>query len=272
MENNQENITKKYVEFGERFKKLSPKTKKKLLSLFWIFVILIAFINPFVSIGLTFVFFGIRSAIKHLTFMKKFADENNLMYEYFIPTHNLKGRLFSISGNSSATNVMSGNYENIPIKIFNYQYTVGSGKNSSTYRFTVSEIEIRDTKFPYILLKSNSMPYYNSFNLFGKKNDIEISLEPEYKKTYRLFTTDGYEIEILQIFSKDLLDFLKKDGSHFSIEFSENKIYIYDDVLIRNEKELSTLFNLTKKIIEKTAAFLHRMSDDFSVLHDYYQK
>jgi hypothetical protein len=272
MENNQEHITKEYINLGEKIKKLSPKTKKILLSAFWIIVILIAFINPFFSLGLVFIFFGIRSAIKHLTFMKKFAENNGLKYEFSISAKKLTGRLFSISGNESTMNVLSGTFENIPIKIFNYQYTIGSGKNSRTYHFTVSEIEIKETKFPYILLKSNLMPYYNSYDLFGKKNDVEMSLEPEYKKNYKLFTTLGYEIEVFQIFSKELLDFLKETGSHFSIEFSENKIYIYDDKLIRSEKELSTLFDLTKRIIEKIAPFLHRMSDDFSALHDYYQK
>ncbi len=270
--NNTEQLVKKYTELNNKISKISPKKKQILFIIFCAMVFFALFISPVISIFLIVAYIGIKATIKHFAFMKRFANENNLNYEFSIPSENLSGRLFSISNSEFTSNVLSGIHNETPIKIFNYQYTVGSGDNSRTYSFTISEITTEKTNFPYILLKSNSMPHYNSIDLFKKEKDIEISLEPEFKKTYSLYTNEGYEIEALQIFTADLLMFLRENGSHFSIEFANNKIYVYDDKLIRDEKDLSILLDLTKKIIEKIGPFLNRLHDDFSALHAYYKK
>ena len=253
----------------EKINSLSSRTKL-LLKILLIFIIIVAFV---VSIPLGFAiisgYLGIKATIKHISFMKSFAAENGLKYAPFFAAGDLKGRLFSVSNSELAGNSFSGKHNNTPFRIFNYIYSVGDGKNRRSYKFTVSEIEIEKTIFPYILLQSKSMAKYSKGSLL-KNKDIEISLEENFKKTYKLFAKENYEIEVLEIFTKDLLNFLKENGSHFSIEFADNKIYIYDDRLIHKKKNLSALLDLTKKIIEKTAPLLGRLSDDFSALHAYY--
>ncbi|HRY31174.1 MAG TPA: hypothetical protein P5328_02190 [Candidatus Paceibacterota bacterium] len=267
-----EEITKKYLKFGEKMTKISPKKKKKLLVIFWILVIGLFFVNPIFSITLIVLFIGIRATIQHFAFMKQFAEENGLEYQPWLSAKNFQGRLFSISNSETASNALLGEYQHCPFKIFNYSYTIGSGKNSHTYLFTAAEIEIPEADFPFILLRSKTMPVYLPWDLFQRKNDVKISIEPEFQKNYSLHTTAGYEIECLEIFTKDLLIFLREIAPQFSVEFAENKLYIYDDRLIRDKKDLTALFDLMKRLIEKIAPALSRMRDDFSALHSYYDK
>jgi len=87
-----------------------------------------------------------------------------------------------------------------------------------------------------------------------------------------LYCTQDYETETLQIFTVDILDYLSKSGSNFSIEFSENKIYIYDDLIIRKQEELDQLYEVVKKILNSSQGLFDRLHDDFDSLHSVYNK
>ncbi len=105
-----------------------------------------------------------------------------------------------------------------------------------------------------------------------KNKDAEINLEEQFRKKYRLYATAGYEIEVLQIFTGEMLEFLGQKGSNFSIEFAENRMYIYDDLFISKITELQAIFGLAEKILDLIGPLLDRLHDDFDALHPYYKK
>lgn len=253
---------------------LNPKMRK-LVIVGSILIILIFNIVGLFIVG--FGFLGLKQFLKHANFMRKFAADRNYDYitdksEIKEQLNNLKARIFTVGHSKRIVHLLKGSHQKLDTKIFNYYYTVGSGKNSHTYSFTVAEITLEKTKFPHIFLKSDKMWHHFGRDLFGQDKDVRISLEQPYEKHFNLYCTQDYEIEVLQIFTKDLLDYLIEHGNKFSIEFHENKIYIYDDKILNKEKDLGELYEVLNKIIDKSGGLLSRLHDDFDSMRNSYER
>ena len=169
--------------------------------------------------------------------------------------------------------MLIGKYYDYKAKFFYYTYSVGYGRHKITYSFTVLEIFFEKTEFPPILLQSKKGRGMMAQRHGQRdKDEIKIRLEEEFEKNYNLFAKDGYGVEVMQIFNKDFLRFLKAESSNFSIEFRGNRVYIYDDILIRKKEQLKEFFEVTSKLVEKTGPLLNRLDNDFAVLHKYYNQ
>ncbi len=254
-----------------------PKINPRVRNIIVLIIILMFFvIGPFAIIFPLFAYFGIKKYIEHKNLITEFANEMGLDYveseskAYFV-LQSLKSRLFRTGHSKTVSNLMVGEIENHPLKIFNYFYTVGSGKSSTRYSFTVSEIEIGETRFPHIFLRSKRMWGYSNRRIFGVNKDTKINLEDEYRKKFSLYCTENYEIEVLQIFTPQLLDYLVEHGNKFSIEFYENKIYVFDNKVIRKKEDLQELYSINKIILSNTDGLLHRLKNDFESLHEVYK-
>jgi hypothetical protein len=261
------------VEVALRFNKKVLVSVIILFATFSILAIKLKIVDLF-QIALIFplAYVYILKVILQRIFVEMYAQKNNLSFEPYGISADLEGRLFSISSSESMGNILSTTVEDFLVRIFNYQFTVGSGKSKETKKFTVSEISFNKVDFPYILLQSRSMKKYTPLNVFNDNSERELPLDKGFGRKFKLYAKEGYETEVFQIFSEELLTHLQRRSSHFSIEFSKNKIYIYDDIAIGNERDLDILLNLTKKIITSSGPFIERLHDDFDVLHEYYQK
>jgi hypothetical protein len=248
---------------------LTRKTKAFFIAL--IILVILAW-GPLGLIFIAFGYFGLKQALRHLNIVKTFAQKNDLVFKFVGDIKSVSGRLFSIGHSRRISMEMSGKYSNRPVRIFNYAYTIGSGKNSHTYKFTVGELEIEKTKFPHIFLKSDSMWHHVNRDFFGQDKDVRIKLEEPYEKKFNLYCRQDYEIEVLQIFTKEFLNYLIEHGNKFSIEFSDNKIYIYDDKILRSESDINELYDVMKHILEKVGPLLDRLHDDFDAMRGSYDR
>ncbi|MDP9249699.1 MAG: hypothetical protein M3M85_04305 [bacterium] len=200
----------------------------------------------------------------HDEFMSNFARAHGMTYTEEGAIEDCNGRLFEIGENRGVKNVVAGTWNNFPIKIFNYSYTTGSGKSRSTPMFTVLEISFDQVEFPFIFLRSKKVW---GLRLSYEINDVDVSL---HGRRFKLSVAKGYEIEALQIFSEELLDYLTQNVPEFSIEFSKNKINIFKLGLVGSKKTLTSLLDTGKHIIDSSGPFISRLSDDFAALHPYY--
>jgi hypothetical protein len=257
--------------------------KNKILS---ILVIVISVIGAFflivpnkleilAMITLTpFLYFYYFSDKAQKIFIRTFAEKNNLEYQKSIAMHEVKGSLFEIGHTRRIINVVRGGYQGQEARFFYYSYSVNHGKGAVTFPITVLEIFFEKVEFPYIFLQSKKMSHAINFDngIRRNRNEIKVNLGDELKRKYTLFVRDGYGIEAMQIFTPEFLDFLVENNSDFSIEFSDNRMYVYHNDAIRRKKQLESLFNVTKKIIDKIGPLLNRLENDFSVLHKYHKK
>jgi hypothetical protein len=244
---------------------------------FWsiLLIILVAiFLGPlfffFIFLFIAF-YYSVKRFKEQREFMQNFASSNNFRYQEKLENSNFAGRLFKVGHSRKAYNGIIGNYKDYPIQIFDYNFTVGSGKNQTTYSFTICEIQIEKTQFPHIFLKSDSMwMRHQKMDMFGQDKDVRIKLEKPFEKKFNLYCTQDYEIEVLQIFTEDLLQYLVDNGNHFSIEFASNKLYIYDDRIIRKQEKMDELLNVVKGVLDRSGPLMKRLHDDFEAMHEAY--
>ncbi len=201
-------------------------------------------------------------------FISKFAEKNKLKYQFSIPLNEVKGSLFKVEGFKKIRHVVEGSFKGQKARFF--YYNCGDMDN----HITVLEIFFEKTEFPYIFLKSKKMHkiIQSSEDIkINKNNIIKINLGDNFEKHYNLFVRDGYGVEVMQIFNPEFLEFLIKEKDVFSIEFSNNRMYVYDNDIVRKKEQLENIFNVTKEIIDKIGPLLNRLENDFTVLHKYYK-
>lgn len=250
---------------------LLKNTYKKQSVVVGVLILFGFFIHPFIAAAiLVFYYFYLKSKV-HDEFMRQFALANNLEYTKSTEMNSFRGRLMQAGHSQSANNCISGTYKNHPIRLFNYQFSSGGGKSESTFPFTVVETTFEKTIFPYIFLQSKIMYRYGDTDIIGKDKDVKIKLENDLEDSFNLFATNGYEVEVLQIFTREILQFLKDNGSKFSIEFAENRMYVYCNRYLSKKSELVELYQITQKIFDQIGPLLNRLHDDFSALHPYYK-
>jgi len=215
--------------------------------------------------------------------MTDFASDHNLKNEVGLKhgivvsdnlygNYSFSGRLLNLGNSRRVYNLMSGNISKYPINIFNYKYSIGSGKNRKNYAFTICELSIYKVQFPHIFLRSRSMRRHFPKDNLGLDKDVKIKLEDQFNKNFELYCTHNYEIETLQIFTNKILSLLQKEASNFSVELSDNKIYFYDDKIIKKRIDLESLYNIVKKVLVSSGDSISRLHDDLEAMHEFYRK
>ncbi len=205
-------------------------------------------------------------------FMKQFAKRHGFVYAKSGDTSTLSGRIFSIGNTKNMYHVVSGERGGRPLRFFHYTYTVGSGKNRTTYKHVVAEYRLQKTTFPFILLLSKNMSYTGTWDSSGVAHDIEVPLEPEFAKHFRLYTTQGYEIEALQIFTSEVLRALIEKGAGYSIEFSGSVWNLFTTKTIDTKKDIEDFFTGACFLCDTLTPLLERLHDDFAVLEERYKE
>jgi hypothetical protein len=97
--------------------------------------------------------------------------------------------LFSSGRSRSVWNVMRGDAETERLALFDYRYTVGSGKNQRTYRQTMVVFESEQLNLPHFELRPES--WWDKFTALIGWNDIDFNEYPEFSKRYHLSSKDA---------------------------------------------------------------------------------
>lgn len=94
-------------------------------------------------------------------------------------------QLFSKGSRKKITNHMHkiDDWMNMEINIFDYQYTISSGKNRRTSRQTVFFINSKDLGLPQILIKPERF-FHKIGNYLGLVQDIDFEEYPEFSDHY----------------------------------------------------------------------------------------
>lgn len=191
-------------------------------------------------------------------FMRLFAAK----YEYSFlekgDMESLHGALFQVGQARKVRYVISGEYLNSPIRIFNYSYTVQAGKNTTEYQSTVFDLTF-ETNLPNIFLIGKWFP--RGFSIQTSAENLEFASHPEkvpltggFDEFFTLYAPKDYEIEALQIFDTDILEMLsefKKKGYNFAIELAENRLFLYLNGHIGRLADLTALHDMAKLLVEK---------------------
>ena len=114
--------------------------------------------------------------------------------------------LFSRGRSRRIRNLIYGDTDEAELAIFDYQYTVGSGKNSRTYRQSVALMRSRQLQLPQFELKPQGF-FHAIGKLFGYQ-DIDFDHHPRFSKTFILRGQDASRIRAA--FPSSVLSFLEE--------------------------------------------------------------
>ncbi len=210
----------------------------------------------FISVITLFVIFGIYGWIYQKVdnrFYQQIAELNGYTYEPkgFL---NTRGHVFQIGDSPKFEDIITGEFENHPLKLFVYKFTTGSGKQRAEHKLSICELTF-PTQMPNIVLNAHNFSSYSLFD-FGLK---KLTLEGDFHKHFTLYCQPNYEIEALQIFTPDVMQDLMKKSKNYDIEFADDKIYIISPASLKTRTEIMAMFNFAHYLIIKLKKVLPRI-------------
>jgi len=131
--------------------------------------------------------------------------------------------IFSLGRGKKIENIFEGTFDDIPIQVFDYQYTVSGGRSSTTYRLTVGCVYMGDILFP----KFSMGPEY-FFHKWGDAfgfTEIDFESHPNFSDRYLLKGPD--EKAVREIFTPKILDYFQNRADIMNVEAEEDKLIIY---------------------------------------------
>ncbi len=210
--------------------------------------LMIIFHNPvIIYVMIILGFFGYSFIFKKIKteFTEEFGKSIGFSYTKSTGIETVSGKLFKTGHSQSLYDVLTGVYQNIPMRIFTLCFTEGYGKNSHTYSYTVFESTLNKV-VPDILLysKKHSSAVLDFFN-----GDETVELEGDFNKYFKLRVPKGYEQEAYQIFAPDVMADLIDKAQEASFEFTGNKLYIYATTIITTKEQMQSMFSLSEYLI-----------------------
>jgi len=110
--------------------------------------------------------------------------------------------LFGRGHSKRMTNVMAGEVEGVGVRVLDYRYTTGSGKNSSTHNQTVVAVATGEALLPDFTLARENF-FHKIGQAFGYQ-DIDFDAFPEFSRKYLLRGAD--EAAIRGLFGARVID------------------------------------------------------------------
>jgi hypothetical protein len=214
--------------------------------------VIITVVTVIVAVIVAVIVLAIRYEKKRAEALRGFAESNGFTFsqkagspgEVGLPEVELFGRGHS----KRLTNVMAGEVEGSGVRVLDYRYTTGSGKNSSTARQTVVAVATGGAVLPDFTLARENF-FHKIGQAFGYQ-DIDFEGFPEFSKKFLLRGAD--EEAIRGVFSARLID-AYIDGEANNVEVRGGWLLIYrhgkrlkpELIQGRIESAFTLLFELT---------------------------
>ena len=213
-----------------------------------------------------FIFAKLKNRLLH-QFYKQFAQANGFTYQQTGWLDRREGAIFKVGHSKKMEDIIEGEINGLPLSLFNYKYTVGSGKNSHTYEKTVLEIDIKALTPPMLLL-ADWHGFGDNISDNNLNNVSKISLPADLEKHFSLFTEKKFEIEALQIFTPNFLNLIYGKYPQFSLDFLGQNLYVYAGSVIANKPELDLMLEYARTVSEKIGAKLPAMQGAITAMRE----
>jgi hypothetical protein len=227
----------------------------------------------FLAIIPVLIFLGYYSYIRNKiedAFFQQYATLNGFTFQKRGLPADLDGQLFNIGHSRIGTDLVAGSFQNLPLDLFNYRYTIGGGKNQETFYYTVFRLQY-STPLPPLMLQLKWHNFgVNIFSMFSSNGPVKINLEGDFDKYFTLYARKGFETEALEIFTPDFMAKIQNTWKHFSLEFIHNHIYIYCNHTIRSRAELDSISEMAQFLVSKVGPMVGRMKTTLTELESYY--
>ncbi len=131
--------------------------------------------------------------------------------------------IFKRGHSQAVSNVMAGETDGIKLTIFDYKYTVGYGKHSSTYSQTVTVAEVPNAVLPKFSLGPESI-FHKIGEIVGFK-DIDFPGNKGFSDKYLLKGSD--EAAVRAVFKPETMRFFESMKDVLNVEAEGGRMAIY---------------------------------------------
>ncbi|PZR73670.1 MAG: hypothetical protein DLM73_09945 [Chthoniobacterales bacterium] len=134
--------------------------------------------------------------------------------------------------------------DELVLTLFDYQYTVGFGRQSQNYNQTIARMQAPLLKLPYFNLYPETI-FAKMGKVFGA-SDINFSDAPEFSDNYIL--RGGDEAALRAIFTPALRQFLEP-LQHLSIEGADDVLFLYRWQRRTKPRDLAAAIEQNKRLL-----------------------
>lgn len=157
--------------------------------------------------------------------LHRFAQANGLVYEPRVSAPALPGMIFSLGNSRLSTDVLRGSTPRF-VEFGNYQYTVRSGKSSTTYRWGYVAVKL-DVPLPNIVLDAVGNNGFGSNLPASFQKEQRLSLEGDFDKHFTLYCPKGYEQDALYLFTPDIMARFIDNAAQLDVEIVDDWMFLY---------------------------------------------
>lgn len=188
-------------------------------------------------------------------FMRQFAEANNYQFSATGNSAEFDGSIFHQVGNSGkVTDVIRATYLGCPVVLLRYRFF----REKATQEYIVLRLQF-DTDMPDLFLQPAILPG-NPFLSKTYNDGVEhVRLEGDFSKVFSLDIQKGYEVEALEVFAPNVMEYLINNCKNFSIEILNNHLYVYDGQALDTEAKLNALYDTSRYFVQTLGPVLARM-------------
>ncbi len=166
-----------------------------------------------------------------------------------------KFKMLSIGRKHKIYNILLKESNDITILLFDFKYTTGSGKNSSTQYRSIAYVKSKHFELPYFSIGPEN--FFHTIGKFFGYKDINFEMYPEFSKKYLLKGED--ELSIERIFNRKIINFFLKK-SKFSMEADRQEFVMTQGY---RRKKIDEIEGFLREVIEVGQLFLEQSGDRY---------
>lgn len=179
------------------------------------------------------IWLGVRNAQTTRYRLHRFAQTNGMTYEPKVVDPPLPGMIFHLGRGRQSTDLIRGTRPRF-VEFGNYQYTVQSGKNSTTYRWGYVAVKL-DAPLPNIVLDAKGNNGFGSNLPASFQRSQRLSLEGDFDQHFTLYCPEGYERDALYLFTPDIMARFIDNAAELDVEIVDDWLFLY------TQRKVSTL-------------------------------
>ena len=179
------------------------------------------------------IWLSVRNAQARRYRLHTFARANGMTYEPKVADPPLPGMIFHLGRGRQSTDLIRGSRPRF-VEFGNYQYTVQSGKNSTTYRWGYVAVKL-DVPLPNIVLDATGNNGFGSNLPASFQRNQRLSLEGDFDQHFTLYCPAGYERDALYLFTPDIMARFIDNAAELDVEIVDDWLFLY------TQRKVSTL-------------------------------
>lgn len=196
-------------------------------------------------------------------FMRKFGSVYGFSYIGNQPlSDSYASKFFSQGHSRQIEHLLHGNYQEHPIELFHYTYKTGSGKSQTTHPYTVCIIDFAGN-LPEMAIQENA---FLAGDRVGDWHQNKLVLEGPFAEKFHVYATEDHEIEVLEVLTPEIMEWLMAKAATYSIECKGNRLYVIENGNITHRNPLASLIEFSGEIVDRLGVRLARLHDDVAAI------